>query len=189
MTAAAASGMRLPKLGAALLASGHEFPQELAVPAQRASALPEKVLQFGEGNFLRAFVDWMFARLNRRGSFAGRVVLVQPIAAGMAKQINEQDGLYTLILRGLSEGRIVEQREIVSTVSRCIDPYRDYEAYIACATNPDLRFVVSNTTEAGIACDPADRPGDAPPQSFPGKLTAPILYCPPPITSGRGGSR
>ena len=89
MTAAAASGTRLPKLGAALLASGHEFPQELAVPAQRASALPEKVLQFGEGNFLRAFVDWMFARMNRRGSFGGRVVAVQPIAAGMARQINE----------------------------------------------------------------------------------------------------
>ena len=105
MSVSPAAG-RLPKLDAALLASGHKFPRELAVAPPRA--LPERVLQFGEGNFLRAFVDWMFARMNRRGSFAGRVVLVQPIAAGMAKQINGQDGLYTLILRGLSDGRIVE---------------------------------------------------------------------------------
>jgi tagaturonate reductase len=160
---------QLPKLDAALVASEHKFPQELVVGPPRE--LPEKVLQFGEGNFLRAFVDWMFARLNRRGAFAGRVVLVQPIAAGMAKQINEQDGLYTLILRGLQDGRIVEQREIVSTVSRCVDPYQDYDAFIACAANPELRFIVSNTTEAGIKTDPADAPDARPCPSFPGKLT------------------
>jgi len=141
---------RLPKLGAALLASGHKFPRELAVPPQRAVPLPEKVLQFGEADFLRAFVDWMFARLNRRGAFGGRVVAVQPIAAGTARQINAQDGLYTLLLRGLQDGRIVEQREVISAVSRCIDPYQDFDAFIACAANPDLRYVVSNTTEAGI---------------------------------------
>jgi tagaturonate reductase len=162
---------RLPKLGAALLASGQTFPLELAVPPQRTPALPEKVLQFGEGNFLRAFVDWMFSRLNRRGSFGGRVVAVQPIAAGMARQINAQDGLYTLLLRGLQDGRIVEQREIVSAVSRCVDPYADFDAYIACAANPDLRYVVSNTTEAGIKTDPADAVDARPCPSFPGKLT------------------
>src|SRR5205814_7158109 len=91
--------------------------------------------------------------LNRRGAFGGRVVAVQPIAAGMAKQINAQDGLYTLLLRGLSDGRIVEQREIVSALSRCIDPYQDFDAFIACAANPDLRYVVSNTTDAGIKVD------------------------------------
>ena len=170
MSVAPATG-RLPKLGAALLASGHRFPQELAVPPQRTSSLPEKVLQFGEGNFLRAFVDWMFARLNRRGAFGGRVVAVQPIAAGMARQINAQDGLYTLLLRGLQGGRIVEQREVISAVSRCIDPYQDFEAFIACAANPDLRYVVSNTTEAGIKTDPADAPDARPATSFPGKLT------------------
>ena len=68
----------MPKLDAALLASGHAFPRELVVPPQRALPLPEKVLQFGEGNFLRAFVDWMLARLNARGMFGERVVLVQP---------------------------------------------------------------------------------------------------------------
>jgi tagaturonate reductase len=162
---------RPPKLGAALLASGHTFPPELAIPALRLQALPEKVLQFGEGNFLRAFVDWMFARLNRRGAFDGRVVAVQPIAAGLARQINAQDGLYTVILRGLQGGRIVEQREILSAVSRCVDPYQDFEAFIACAANPDLRYVVSNTTEAGIKTDPADAPDARPCPSFPGKLT------------------
>ena len=162
---------RLPKLGAALLASGHKFPRELAVPPQRAVPLPEKVLQFGEADFLRAFVDWMFARLNRRGAFGGRVVAVQPIAAGTARQINAQDGLYTLLLRGLQDGRIVEQREVISAVSRCIDPYQDFDAFIACAANPDLRYVVSNTTEAGIKTDPADAPDARPATSFPGKLT------------------
>jgi len=166
-----AAAARLPKLDAALLASGHAFPRELVVPPQRAVPLPEKVLQFGEGNFLRAFVDWMFARLNRRGAFGGRVVTVQPIAAGMARQINAQDGLYTLLLRGLQDGRIVEQREVVSAVSRCIDPYQDFDAFIACAANPDLRYVVSNTTEAGIKTDPADAPDARPAVSFPGKLT------------------
>jgi tagaturonate reductase len=172
VTAVAAAG-GLPRLDARLLASGHKFPRELAIAPARA--LPEKVLQFGEGNFLRAFVDWMFARLNQRGTFAGRVVLVQPIAAGMAAQINAQDGLYTLILRGLSDGRIVEQREIVSAVSRCVDPYREFDAFIACAANPDLRFVVSNTTEAGIKTDPGDAVDARPSPSFPGKLTQ-LLY-------------
>jgi tagaturonate reductase len=166
-----AAAARLPKLGAALLASGQTFPRELTVPSQRGLPLPERVLQFGEGNFLRAFVDWMIARLNRRGSFGGRVVAVQPIAAGLARQINDQDGLYTLILRGLQGGRIVEQREIVSAISRCVDPYTDFDAFIACAANPDLRFIVSNTTEAGIKTDPADAPDARPSPSFPGKLT------------------
>jgi tagaturonate reductase len=158
-----------PRLDAKLLASGHEFPQQLSLP--QAKPLPERVLQFGEGNFLRAFVDWMIARLNARGLFGGRVVLVQPIAAGMAREVNAQDGLYTVILRGLADGRIVESREVVSAVSRCVDPYQDFDAFIACAANPDLRFVVSNTTEAGIRTDPADAVDARPSPSFPGKLT------------------
>ena len=170
-----------PRLDAKLLASGHVFPPQLAVPPTKP--LPEKVLQFGEGNFLRAFVDWMLGRLNGRGLFGGRVVLVQPIAAGMARQVNEQDGLYTVILRGLADGRIVESREIVSAVSRCLDPYQDFDAFIACAANPDLRFVVSNTTEAGIRTDPADALDARPSPSFPGKLTQ-LLYARFTATSG-----
>jgi tagaturonate reductase len=137
---------------------------------------PEKVLQFGEGNFLRAFVDWMLDRMNGAGLFNGRAVLVQPIAQGLADVINAQDGLYTVVLRGRQNGRVVDTREVVRSVSRCIDPHRDFEAFLACATSPDLRFVVSNTTEAGIRVDAADRPDSRPCPSFPGKLTQLLLH-------------
>lgn len=162
-----------PKLCARLLESGHRFPDDIAVG--RSGALPERVIQFGEGNFLRAFVDWMIERMNARGVFGGRVVLVQPIATGMTKAINAQQGLYTVVLRGIEHGKVCETREIVTSVSRCVDPYTEYEAFLACAANPDLRFVVSNTTEAGICTDPADRVESRPAPSFPGKLTQ-LLY-------------
>jgi tagaturonate reductase len=135
------------------------------------NAARERVLQFGEGNFLRAFAAWMLHRMNQGGFFAGRTVVVQPIAKGQAQTINEQDGLYTVMLRGLERGQRVETRELVSSVSRCIDPYRDFDAFLSTARNPDLRFVVSNTTEAGIRTDPADRLDARPATSFPGKLT------------------
>lgn len=140
-----------------------------------AAALPERVIQFGEGNFLRAFADWMLHQMNKQALFNGRAVLVQPIAEGLAKQINEQDGLYTLFLRGLKEGRPYEEQEIISAVSRCINPYAQWNECIACAENPEIEFVISNTTEAGIAYDPADKLENQPPVSFPGKLAA-YLY-------------
>ncbi len=133
--------------------------------------LPERVLQFGEGNFLRAFVDWMIDEMNACGVFNGRAALVQPIAQGMADQINAQDGLYTVVLRGLEQGKLCASQRMISSVTRCIDPYRYFEAFIACAHNRDLRFVVSNTTEAGIKTDPRDRFDARPAHSFPGKLT------------------
>ncbi len=136
------------------------------------NALPERILQFGEGNFLRGFVDWMVQTMNRQGRFSGRVVIVQPLERGMVEQLNQQDGLYTLLLRGMENGRPLEKRELISAVSRGIDPYTHYQAFLECARNPDLRFVVSNTTEAGIACDPLDRAEDKPPKSFPAKVTA-----------------
>jgi tagaturonate reductase len=161
------------RLGARLLDSGHRFPDDVTV--SRSGPLPERVLQFGEGNFLRAFVDWMLDRMNTRGLFGGRVVVVQPIATGMAEAINAQQGLYTVILRGIERGEVRETREIVSSVSRCLNPYTEYEAFLSCAENPELRFVVSNTTEAGIRTDPADRLDSRPAPSFPGKLTQ-LLY-------------
>ena len=133
---------------------------------------PERILQFGEGNFLRAFVDWMINRLNARGLFNGRVVVVQPIAQGLVPALNKQDGLYTLLLRGLQNGEVIEEREIITSVSRGINPYAEWDAYLACAANPDLRFIVSNTTEAGIAYLEEPRPVDACPNSFPAKVTA-----------------
>ncbi len=136
---------------------------------------PERVLQFGEGNFLRAFVDCFIDQMNEKAGFDGKVVLVQPIAPGLAKLINDQEGLYTLFLRGQENQEAVNRKRVISCVSRCLNPYEEYQAVLDCAKNPDLRFLVSNTTEAGIVFDPACKADDAPPSSFPGKLTA-FLY-------------
>jgi tagaturonate reductase len=133
---------------------------------------PERVVQFGEGNFLRSFVDWMIDAMNGRGLFGGSVVVVQPIERGMVDVLNEQDGLYTLILRGLQGGKVIEQRQIIPVISRGIDPYRDWHAFLAVAAQPELRFVVSNTTEAGIAYVGKPRPSDRCPASFPAKVAA-----------------
>ena len=132
---------------------------------------PERILQFGEGNFLRAFVDSFVDIANEKCGFNSKVVLAQPIAQGLAGMVNAQQGLYTLYLRGMENGKAVEEKRVVSCVSRCIDPYEDFGALLAVARSRDLRFVVSNTTEAGIAFDPACRFDDAPPASYPAKLT------------------
>jgi tagaturonate reductase len=132
---------------------------------------PEKILQFGEGNFLRAFVDWQIDIVNEKTDFNGNVVVVQPLEQGMGDTINEQRGLYTTVLRGVQNGGTVEEFRPVRSVARCINPYSRFDEYLDCAENPDLRFVVSNTTEAGIAYNAEDRISDSPPHSFPGKVT------------------
>ena len=138
---------------------------------------PEKVLQFGEGNFLRAFVDYWFDLANEKAGWNGKCVLVQPIAPGLAKMINAQDGLYTLYLRGSENGRKVDDKRVISSVSRCLNPYEkeDYEAMMEVAASDELEIIVSNTTEAGIVYDPACQQDDCPPSSFPAKLTQ-VLY-------------
>ena len=138
---------------------------------------PEKVLQFGEGNFLRAFVDYWFDVANEKAGWNGKCVLVQPIPQGLARQINAQEGLYTLYLRGMENGKPVDRRRVISSVSRCIDPYEagGYEAMMEVAVSDALEYVVSNTTEAGIVYDPACNFTDRPASSFPGKLTQ-VLY-------------
>jgi tagaturonate reductase len=138
---------------------------------------PEKVLQFGEGNFLRAFVDYWFDLANEKAGWNGKCCLVQPIAPGLAKMINEQEGLYTLYLRGSQNGQKVDDRRVISSVSRCLNPYEkeDYEKMMAVAASDDLEIIVSNTTEAGIVYDPACQLNDCPPSSFPAKLTQ-VLY-------------
>ena len=138
--------------------------------------LPERVLQFGEGGFLRAFVDWMFHELNKQQLFNGRVVIVQPIAAGMVPFVNEQEGLYTLLLRGLKEGKPVEETAVISVVSRGLNPYNQWDEYLRCAEDPAIEFVVSNTTEAGISYEPTDRPDMTPPASFPAKLALYLFH-------------
>lgn len=136
---------------------------------------PEKILQFGEGGFLRGFVDWMVHGMNRKGLFDGRVVVVQPIAHGQVATLNRQCGAYTLLMRGIEDGHEVERQQLITSISRGIDPYTDFQEYLRCAYNPDLRFIVSNTTEAGIVFSSRDRQTDQPPASFPAKLTLLLL--------------
>lgn len=136
---------------------------------------PERVLQFGAGNFLRGFVEDFIDRINETAGFCGKVVIALPIPTGPADQINAQGGLYTLLLRGSEEGKPVSRRRVISCVSRCIKTYEDYPALLDCAKNPALRFLVSNTTEAGIVYDGSCRFDDTPPASFPAKLTR-FLY-------------
>lgn len=138
---------------------------------------PEKVLQFGEGNFLRAFVDYWFDMSNEKVGWNGKCVLVQPIGGGLASLINQQEGLYTLYLRGRENGEKVDRKRVISSVSRCLNPYEsaDFDAMMEVAVSDDLEYVVSNTTEAGIVYDPACQLNDRPASSFPGKLTQ-VLY-------------
>ncbi len=136
---------------------------------------PEKVIQFGEGNFLRAFVEWMFHQMNKENVFNGSVVVVQPISTGRVCNLNEQDGLYTLYLRGREQGKTVNKKEIITSISRGVNSYSQWDEVLKCAENPEIEFLISNTTEAGIAYHPEDKLEDTPPDSYPGKVTA-YLY-------------
>ncbi len=131
----------------------------------------ERVIQFGEGGFLRGFVDWMLDIANERADFNGSVVVVQPIKNGLCDTLTEQGCVYTHLCRG-AEG--VDQRKI-DVISRCVKPYDEFDEYLALAENPDFRFVVSNTTEAGIVFSAEDKLTDKPAATFPGKLTQ-LLY-------------
>ncbi|MBF9014299.1 MULTISPECIES: tagaturonate reductase [unclassified Oceanispirochaeta] len=131
---------------------------------------PVRILQFGEGNFLRAFIDWMVDGMNKQNLFNGKISIVQPLPQGMIGMMGEQDYLYTLLLRGIQGGEVTVEKKIIDAVERGVNPYEDFEAYLAEAENPDLRIIVSNTTEAGIVLREEDSPGDTPPVSFPGKL-------------------
>jgi tagaturonate reductase len=133
---------------------------------------PERVLQFGEGNFLRAFVDWQFYELSRRNLFHGRVVVVQPLPQGLVHRLNAQDGLYTLLHRGVHNGTNVDRREVITVVRRGLDPYTEWTDFLHLASSPDIRYIVSNTTEAGIAYDRTPAPNGRCPASFPAKVTA-----------------
>ena len=139
---------------------------------------PERVLQFGEGNFLRAFTDYWFDMANEKAGWNGKCVLVQPIAQGLTQLINRQEGLYTLYLRGRQNGEKVDAKRVISSVSRCLNPYekQDYDAMMDVAAGEALEYIVSNTTEACIVYDPSCRLEDCPPASFPAKLTQVLLH-------------
>ena len=139
------------------------------------SVMPEKIIQFGEGNFLRAFVDWIVWKMNQRTDFNGSVVVVQPIERGMADWLNGQDCLYHVNLQGRLNGEAVNTLERIDVISRALNPYSQHAAFMALADQPEIRFVISNTTEAGIAFDPECKLADAPASSYPGKLVQ-LLY-------------
>ena len=136
---------------------------------------PEKIIQFGEGNFLRAFVDWIIWNMNQKTDFNGSVVVVQPIEKGMVDWLNAQDCLYHVNLQGRENGKPVNTLERIDCISRALNPYSQNAAFMALADQPEIRFVISNTTEAGIAFDPSCKLDDAPASSYPGKLVQ-LLY-------------
>ena len=127
----------------------------------------ERIIQFGEGGFLRGFVDWMVQKVNEKSDFDGSVVVVQPIESGMCDMLTAQNCVYTHVIRGV-EG---VDKTIVDVISRCVKPYEDFDAYLALADQPEMRFVVSNTTESGIVYSDEDKITDAPPKTFPAKVT------------------
>ena len=139
------------------------------------SVMPEKIIQFGEGNFLRAFVDWIIWNMDQKTNFNGSVVVVQPIERGMAEWLNGQDCLYHVNLQGRLNGEAVNSLERIDVISRALNPYSQNAAFMALAEQPEIRFVISNTTEAGIAFDDSCKFTDAPASSYPGKLVQ-LLY-------------
>lgn len=136
---------------------------------------PERVVQFGGGNFLRAFVDWIVQELNEQAGFASSVVIVKPTAQGSYDQFNAQDGLFHVRMHGLRDGQLETICKLVSSVSRAVNPYSDYEAFSALARQHEVRFIISNTTESGLTFAAGDKLTDTPPSSFPAKLTV-FLY-------------
>ena len=133
---------------------------------------PERIIQFGEGNFLRAFIDWQIDLLNEHTDLNAGVVIVRPIVSSFPPSLSTQDGLYTTIIRGLNEkGEAVSDARLIRSVNREISAYADYDELLRLAHNPDMRFVFSNTTEAGISYHAGDRFDDAPAVSYPAKLT------------------
>ena len=139
-------------------------------PAADYSHLPLRVLQFGEGNFLRAFADWMIDKANEAGAFAGSIAVVKPRPGSLAA-FRAQGNRYTVVARGLREGRAVREARLVTSIAQTVDPYEDFSAFLRLARCDTLVLVLSNTTEAGLALSPDDRPDAAPPASFPAKLT------------------
>ena len=153
--------------------------KQIGYPGFILEQAPEKVLQFGEGNFLRAFADYWFDVANEKAAWNGKCVIVKPRNSDdtICRRLNRQEGLYTLYLHGSENGEKVDRKRVISSVSRCLNPYEpeDFRAMMEVAVSDELEYVVSNTTEAGIVYDPACQLKDIPCASFPGKLTQ-VLY-------------
>jgi tagaturonate reductase len=136
---------------------------------------PVKVLQFGDGNFLRGFADWIIDILNEKVNFNGDVQVVRPLRKGSAKKNDDQDGLYHVALMGLQNGKMVSETRLITCISDFVDPYNNRDLFLKTAENPHLKFVFSNTTESGITFNMNDNDPNIMPESFPGKVTS-LLY-------------
>lgn len=133
---------------------------------------PERILQFGDGNFLRAFADWAVHRMNKEVGFDSGIVVVGPRSNDKVYNLNDQEGLYTLLINGIEKGQLRQEKLLVDAITRAFHTYRDYDEFLKTAENPHMRFIFSNTTEAGIEYLDSDKLEDRPQKSFPGKLTA-----------------
>jgi len=153
------------------------LPREARESFERDRELPVKALQIGEGNFLRGFADWMLQACNRQGLFNGAVAVTQPRPSGKPHmdQLKAQHGAYTLLVRGIRDGQRIEEQETITVLKKMIDPYEEWETFMALADAPELEIVISNTTEAGLAYQPSEWQEGKPVLSYPGKLTA-LLY-------------
>ncbi|MGN0523386.1 MAG: tagaturonate reductase [Eubacterium sp.] len=137
--------------------------------------MKETILQFGTGNFLRGFADYFIDALNKKGLYDGKIVVVSPTNSKAVEKINAQKGRYNLLLRGIENGKEVCERTEINSISRAVNPYTDFDGFLSLAENSDLRFIISNTTEAGICFDDTCKITDKPASSFPAKLTQ-LLY-------------
>jgi len=143
--------------------------------AGRLPIRPIKVLQFGDGNFLRGFVEWIIDILNEKTDFNGDVLIVRPLRKDSSKIVDEQHGLYHLVLNGLQDGKAISITRLITCVAGAVDPYTEFQQFLKTAENPALQFIISNTTEAGIVFNHTDQNIDTPPESFPAKVTI-LLY-------------
>jgi len=132
---------------------------------------PIKILQFGEGNFLRAFVGDVIHQLNQKTNYNGGIAVIQPIEKGLIHLLDKQGGAYTLFLNGIVNGKQIQEKKLIQNIVKTVSPYADYSAYLELAKIPELEFVFSNTTEAGIEFDAADQLNESPQKTFPAKLT------------------
>ena len=146
--------------------------ENLSTKIHKKPIRPIHIIQFGEGNFLRAFIDWQIQKMNDAGTMVGDVVVVQPVSSGRVADLAAQDGLYTLYLQGKMDGNVIRSHEIIDVIGDVINPFEDYAKYLKYAENIDLKLVISNTTEAGIALDETDLDFTNTPKSYPGKLLA-----------------
>lgn len=138
---------------------------------KKYGSYPERILQFGDGNFLRAFCDFIIEKANEKNILNSSIVISQNTRGGKAKELNNQNGIYTLIVRGKENGEIIENIEQITSVSRCLNPYIEYDKLLEIFKSEDLNLIISNTTEAGIVYDDSNNFEDIPPSSYPARLT------------------